>query len=255
MIRLLNGLLALALLAGLAGLGLQWRERVRLGSELARLRREHHEANRLRRENRRVAELPSQPDFVARQTEVDADLARLRADAAALQGHLQMLTGAAPASAPPPPPARPLSAGMTPLDRLRNSGAGSPRDAAESFFWALGAVDPDALAKQLVIADEARAKADELFAWLDADSRERIGSPEKLLAVFFTARYGRVAGMQLDEPGEPAGAASHWNARVETVNGALKSIDFPVRQTAEGWREVVSPGDVRSCALYLGQKS
>ena len=143
---------------------------------------------------------------------------------------------------------------MISVESLLNAGAATPAAAAQTFFWAVTQVDPDAMAKQLVFGDDSRPKADALFASLDATTRERIGTPEKLLSMFFTALYGRVTGLQMVDLDRLAPDAQGWNVKVQTASGKLSEVGFPLRRLGDGWREEVPVGMVDYCSYYLRGK-
>ena len=251
MTRLSIGVLFALLAAGLITLAVQHQSQSRLRTEITALRREGGEIARLRRDNLRLAELQVLPDELRNLRDKESEVARLRSQAAVLKDYLQL----APRPEPPPPPsAKPLASGMIPVDDLLNAGAATPAAAARTFFWAVAQVDPDAMAKQLVFGDAARTKADALFASLDATTRERIGTPEKLLSMFFTALYGRVTGLQTVDLDRLAPDAPVWNVKVQTASGKLSDVGFPLRRAGDGWREEVPVGMVDYCSYYLRGK-
>jgi hypothetical protein len=249
--RLSIGVLFALLAAGLITLAFQRHSQSRLRGEITVLRTESREANRLRRDNQRLTGTLAPPDELENLRSEQSELARLRSEATALRDYLQL---APRRETPPPPAAKPLAPGMIPVDNLTNAGAATPAAAARSFFWAVAQADPDAMAKQLAFGDAARSKADALFASLDAAARERIGTPEKLLAMFFTTLYGRVTGLQTVDLDKLSPDAPVWNVKVQTASGKLSAVDFPLRHLSDGWREEVPVGMVDYCSYYLRGK-
>jgi hypothetical protein len=243
MTKLSIGVFFALLAAGLITLAVQRQSQSRLRTEITALRREGGEVSRLRRENQRLSGTLVPPDELKSLRAEETELARLRGQAAALKDYFQL---ASADQAPPSPAAKPLTPGMISVESLLNAGAATPAAAAQTFFWAVTQVDPDAMAKQLVFGDDSRPKADALFASLDATTRERIGTPEKLLSMFFTALYGRVDRLAPDAQG--------WNVKVQTASGKLSEVGFPLRRLGDGWREEVPVGMVDYCSYYLRGK-
>ena len=249
------GVLLPLLAAGLITLAVQRQSESRLRNEIAALHREGEEVSRLRRDNQRLTGSLVPTDELESLQTAERELARLRREAATLKDYLQLAARDRPPNREKPAaPPRPLPPGMIPMDDLTNAGTATPAAAARTFFWAIAQVDPDALASQLVFGEAARAKADALFASLDAATRERIGTPEKLLAVFFTSLYGRVTGLQLADQGNQAPDAPGWNVKVQTASGKLSEVTFPVRRLGDSWREEVPEGMVNYCSYYLRGK-
>ena len=251
MTKLSIGVFFALLAAGLVTLAVQRQSQSRLRTEITALRREGGEVSRLRRENQRLSGTLVPPDELKSLRAEETELARLRGQAAALKDYFQL---ASADQAPPSPAAKPLTPGMISVESLLNAGAATPAAAAQTFFWAVTQVDPDAMAKQLVFGDDSRPKADALFASLDATTRERIGTPEKLLSMFFTALYGRVTGLQMVDLDRLAPDAQGWNVKVQTASGKLSEVGFPLRRLGDGWREEVPVGMVDYCSYYLRGK-
>jgi hypothetical protein len=249
--RLFIGALFALLAAGLITLAVQRQSQSKLRSEVAALRREGREINRLRHDSQRLAGTLVSPEELRNLRDEETELARLRSEAATLKDYLQM---ASADQAPPPPTAKPLNPGMLPVESLTNAGAATPAAAAQTFFWAVAQVDPDAMAKQLVFGDAARTKADALLASLYATTRERIGTPEKLMAMFFTALLGRVTGLQTGDLEKLGPAAPVWIVKVQTASGKLSDVGFPLRHLGDSWREEVPEGMVSYCSYYLRGK-
>jgi hypothetical protein len=249
--RISIGVFFALLAAGLITLAVQRQSQSRLRGEIAGLRRESGEINRLRRDNQLLTGTQVPPDELKSLRAEEKELARLRGQAVALKDFLQL---ASRLETPPPPAAKPLAPGMISVESLINAGAATPAAAAQSFLWAVAQVDPDAMAKQLVFGDAARTKAEALFASLDAATRERIGTPEKLLSMFFTALYGRVTGLQMADLDRLAPDAPGWNVKVQTASGKLSEVGFPLRRAGDGWREEVPVGMVDYCSYYLRGK-
>jgi len=248
-------LVVLLILLAVAGFVLHQQARAQAGwrEEITRLRREHAAFDRLGFENQRInAALPPADDLAARrdeQRQLENDLGRLRASLAAQQQRLAQLTRMNNALGP----AKPLAPGMTPIDKLTNAGAATPTDAAQSFFWAVAQADPDAMARQIEFTDDARLKAQALFAQLSDAARAQFGSPEKVMAIYLTSMYGRATGYQLatSDYGSHSADYGGWKVTLQTASGSLHDVSFVVHRTSEGWREVIVAGWVDEAARYL----
>jgi hypothetical protein len=252
MTRFSIGVLFALLLAGAITLVVQRQSQSKLRGEINSLRRENKEIGRLRRDNQRLTGTLEPPGELEILRNEQKELARLRSEAATLKEYLQLVSREqTPKTENPPSAAKPLVPGMIPVESLRNAGAETPAAAAQTFFWAVAQADPDALAKQLVFADAARSKAEELFGSLDAATQERIGTPEKLMALYFTTQYGRVTGFQIGDPDSLGPEMTGWVVKVQTVSGKLSEVWFPIRHSGDGWREEVPAWMVYACSLYL----
>jgi hypothetical protein len=255
MTRLFLGTLLALLAAGLITLVVQRQSQSELRNEITALRRDGGEINRLRRENQRLTGRRVPPEELESLRSEQRELARLRSQAAELKDYLQLASrDQAPSREKPAPTLKPLASGMIPVESLTDAGGATPAAAVQTFFWAVAQADPDAVAKQLVFGDAARTKADALFASLDAATRERIGTPEKLLAMFFTTLYGRVTGLQTVDLDKLSPDAPVWNVKVQTASGKLSDVGFPLRRLSDGWREEVPVGMVDYCSYYLRGK-
>ena len=248
-------LVVLLTLLAVAGFVLHQQARAQAGwrEEIARLRREHAALDRLRRDHERLAAALAPPDDLAarrdEQRQLENELGRLRANLIAQQQRLAQLTRMNNALGP----AKPLAPGMTPIEKLTHAGAATPTDAAQSFFWAVAQADPDAMARQIELTADARAKAQAFYAQLSDAARAQFGSPEKVMAIYLTSLYGRATGFQLvasDYRPESADLGT-WKVSLQTASGGLHDIAFPVHRTADGWREVVGVSWVDEAARYL----
>ncbi|HTX64676.1 MAG TPA: hypothetical protein VMD31_02820 [Opitutaceae bacterium] len=251
--KLALAILIALLAAGAVVLRQQSRTQARWREDIARERREHAALDRLRRDNESLAAALAPPrELAARrksQDEVKGDLERLRNGVTGLKQRLQWLQQINAALGPP----KPLAAGMTPVEKLTNAGAATPTDAAQSFFWAVAQADPDAMARQIEFTDDARLKAQALFAQLSDAARAQFGSPEKIMAIYLTSMYGRATGYQLATTSYSPQAADYggWKVTLQTASGSLHDVSFAVHRMPDGWHEVIAVGWVDEAARYL----
>lgn len=246
--RVAIGILATVLAAGAIAFLAGSQARARLRAEIALLRRENSTSARLQRDNQRLRAALVTPEELQRMRDHQANLGNMRSALAAAQMQLRVQAQARTVNDPP----QPLAPGMTPLTGLTETGQATPQAAAQSFFRAVAQIDPDALAKQLEFDDDARKKANDLFNSYDEATRQRIGSPERMMAIFFAEYYGRVAGMQTpDYLQSPAPDWGYWRAKLQTSSGRLNEAYFPVHRSPDGWREVILPFWIDGWSQYL----
>jgi type II secretory pathway pseudopilin PulG len=250
--KLAVGILATLLAAGSGALVLQHQAQARLRDEISRLHRQGRTIDRLRRENQHLAGLVVPPAELENLRNDQRELARQRAELVILenrlqtQAHTRTVTDTANA-----PISKQLAPGMMPLENLANAGTGTPLAAVQTFFWAVGQVDPDAMAKQLVFSEASRTKAEKLLAALDDDTRAKINTPEKLMALYLVGLLGRVSGMQVSNQEDQGADRAVWNMKLQMASGRLKDFSFPVQRVADGWREEIPAGMVDHWSYYL----
>jgi len=241
-------LFAAAVTAGSIAFVAGYRQQGRLEAEIARLQRQNSALDRLRREHQRLTASRVPPDELQRLRDHQANLGHLRAALATVRAKLEAQAETQTATEPP----KPLAAGMIPVIGLPDAGQATPQAAVQSFFRAVGQVDPDALARQIEFDDAARTKANDLFNSYDDATRQRIGSPERMMAIFFAEYYGRVTGMQSpDFFQSPTPDWGVWRAKVQTSSGRVHDADFPVHRSADGWHEVITVPWIDNWSNYL----
>jgi hypothetical protein len=247
-------LLALALMAG-AAWWLQVQSAGQLRGEVALLRDENRELARLREENLRLA---------ARQPTA-AQLAALRADHVAVAQLKSQIEALREKTIPPSravsalevkdvDTAAPASAEARALFQFpekgwKNVGRATPGATVETALWAATGGDLDALTTTFVIEDGARTKAAAMFSVLPEAARAQYGTPEKLIAALFVAKDLPVS---VKLGGVVTGADStKLLLRVQSTGGAVRDAAITLRSDADGWRVVVSEGDVGKYAAML----
>jgi hypothetical protein len=218
----------------------------------ARLR---DEADDLRRQNRILASLRAEHALLAGQQAPAEELQRLRDDHAALirlRQEIELLKSRQENVAPPAssqPPKLLLARDWT------NAGRATPPAAFESMLWAATHGDIDALAG-MVDFQQSRSQLEALFAGLSAESRARYGSAEKVFATLLASQISSAVGaMSMIPQGKPDRAdaeAIRLMARLESPDGSQQRIrSYIFFHTADGWRMLVQPGMVESCATLL----
>lgn len=245
--KLAIGIVSTLLTAGAIAFVLERQTQAHLRDEITRLRRQSAQIGRLQREHQRLAGLLVPQEELDTLRNNQQELARLRLQLASLKVRVQAETLAQTVNGP----SKPLVPGMVAIENLINAGAGTPAAAAQTFFWAVAQVDPDAMAKQLVLGDAARTRAEALLAALDPTTHEKMGTPEKLMAVYLVGLLGRVSGIQILGQEEQGADRAAWNVKLQMASGRLNDFSFALRRSADGWREEVSAGMVDHWSMYL----
>lgn len=248
--RTLSGFLAAVLAGGVIALLFQHQTRALLQDEISSLRRQNREIERLQRENRRLLGSLAPADEFNRLRNDQKELPRLWEELITLTNRIRAQSGprSVPDASQPP---KPLAPGMIRLEDLPNAGSGSPTAAAQTFFWTVAQADPDAMAKQLVLGDAARTKAEALLSSLDPTTREKMSTPEKLMAFYMVGLLGRVAGIQLLGQEDQGTDRASWNVRLQMASGRFKNFGLPVWRSADGCHEEVPAGMVDQWSTYL----
>jgi hypothetical protein len=245
--KLALGIVGALLVAGSGLLVFQHQSQARLRDEIASLRRHTSQIVRLQREHQRLAGLLVPQEELDNLRNGRQELARLRLQLVNLRTRVQIEALAQSVHSVP----RPLAPGMVPIENLVDAGAGTPTAAAQTFFWAIAQADPDAMVNQLVFSEASRAKAEKLLAALDDDTRAKINTPEKLMALYLVGLLGRVSGMQVSDQEDQGTDRAVWNVKLQMASGRLKDYSFPVQRSADGWREEIPAGMVDHWSYYL----
>jgi len=246
--RITIGFLAAILAGGAIALVLEREAQARLRTEIAVLRRANSASNQLQQDNQLLTAAQVTPEELQRLCDNQANLENMRSTLAAAQRQLRVQAQAQTVNDPP----KPLAAGMTSVANLPDAGQATPEAAAQSFFRAVAQIDPDALADQLEFDDDGRKKANALFNSYDEATRRRIGSPERMMAIFFAEYYGRVTGMQTpDYLQSPTPGWGYLRMKLQTSSGRLHDAYFLVHQSASGWHEVVQGYWIDNWSQYL----
>lgn len=213
----------------------------------------------LRWQNREASHLRKQNVQLTLWTVPTNDLVAWRRDEAALPSERRRLevlkyrlafeARARLTNAPPAP----LAAGLIPITALPDAGTSTPEAAAQTFFRAIGKMEPAAVAANLEITKDARTKIDPAFNAMEQASRQSIGGPKELVALLMVEMFSRATGMQVEgctyDP-QTTGRAV-WNAKLQTASGRLHDISFPVQMTPSGWHEVITAAWLDRWSDYL----
>jgi type II secretory pathway pseudopilin PulG len=250
--KLAVGILATLLAAGIIQLALQRQAQAPLRDEISRLHRQSRTIDRMRQENQHLAGFAVPPVELENLRNDQQELARRRAELVILKNRLQTPVRARTVNDTANAPlSKPLAPGMMPLENLANAGTGTPLAAAQTFFWAVAQVDPDVMVNQLVFSEASRAKAEKLLAALDDDTRAKMDTPEKLMALYLVGLLGRVSGVQVLGQEDQGADRAVWNVKLQMASGRLKDFSFPVQRSADGWREEIPAGMIDHWSYYL----
>ncbi len=239
--------LAVLLATGGMALIVEQRTQTRLRADVARLKRQSSLVNRLEQEHRSLAGTALPAEELESLRHDQKELERLRGIRESLRSMTKMREDIRATAGPP----KPLGPGMTALTDFGEAGTSSPAAAEQTFFSALAQIDPDAMAKQLVLTADARTKAEKLLASLDEDTRAKMGTPEKLMAYYLVGLLGRVSGVQMLGQQATGPDQATWTARLQMVSGRTNDYSFTVRRVGDSWREEIPAGMVDHWWMYL----
>jgi hypothetical protein len=251
--------LAIALATG-AAWWLQRQAAAELRTEIALAREDGRELVRLQAENGRIAaSLPS-----------DAELARMRADHAAiaelrsqLEQSKQSLQARERALAAPVPVAgtnRAAALGggadqTTRLPPLTNAGRATPAAAAETAFWAAGKRDVDSLASLLTFAPAVRQDVEQLLASLPPGKRAEFGTPERLVAQSML-NIPLPVGLRVIDEKQIDPDHANLGVEMQSESGASgRTVPLSLERSPDGWRLLVPAGAIRDLARTLAPPS
>jgi hypothetical protein len=149
---------------------------------------------------------------------------------------------------PPPPPAGKLISASTWQERS----AGTPPDALESLFCALGKGDVDRVASLMEVAGPGRQELLGLFASLPASGRQYYGTPEHMLAVFVD-QESRPHWAQIIKTTTSAPDSAEIQTNVKfwsEYDHAQRNVSYTFHRTAAGWKWVISERSIKAYADY-----
>lgn len=201
-----------------------------------RLREQTAEIATLSRERERLAARQISPAELATLNESARDVARLRAEAAALHAQKENLA-TAPAQAPEP-------------EAWSNSGRLTPLSTFRSAVWAVTQGDIDVLAGLISFDPAGRTLIDALFARLPPETQANHRSAEAVFATLLAARVpqdltsAEVVASPLSQANEEI-----LRLRLNRAHAPTKEANFHFKRDAEGWRIVVPTAVVEA---YIG---
>jgi hypothetical protein len=202
----------------------------RLAAEIAILRRQGAELDRLRIENRSLADKQLSSDELTRLRRQHADLEQLQIRMEKLGGH-----------AAPLPRAVAASIESTPSADWKFAGRATPRAAFESVLWSATHQDLDRLAATLSFDPKGRAQMDDFFAQLPAETQRQYGSVEKIAATMLAADLPpNLSAMSALSDSIKEDTARLF-MRVERDDGTHRDTFFNFQKAADGWHLVVPP--------------
>jgi len=182
--------------------------------------------------------------------------------------------GVPPATVPPQSviaataPKEPTPSDVLVASQWSNRGRNTPRDAVETFFWAVRAFDQIELAKTITFTPADRQKAEALFARLSPEARSKlqIASAEEMFAWAWSFKRQvqvdrfRVLTTTVQGPDEATLQLAIARADLQRINKG----EMQMHRAADGWQWVVPSSDndqifrfIKTKLLeeLLGQKS
>lgn len=235
-------LLALALMAGGAWL-LQRQAATQLRDELALVRGDQRELERLRAERTRLQAMQPTPAELEQLRGDRAALPRLQDEVGQLRQQTQAMVQAAERAALP----------LTPTASLGNAGRATPGAAIETLFWAARRHDAASISTMLTYNPMPRKAADVLFRGLPEGVRQKYGTANDLIARF-TADELSVTAMRIVQQ-EPVGSTDGQRmavlVRTQNEDGSARERPIMLTRRDEGWGVEVTPQMVQRAAERL----
>lgn len=159
----------------------------RLLGEIAALRQQSAELERLREENQRLAALNVDAGEAERRRQEHAELMRLRGEVASLRARPSKLGGARAESAKPKSPKPNASeAPLVPAENWANVGFATPSSTFQTLTWAKANRDTNVIANSLAWSDEhSRSSIEAIFASAPESVRSKYGSADAFILSLF----------------------------------------------------------------------
>jgi RNA polymerase sigma factor (sigma-70 family) len=239
--KIVIGITGALAIAGTLGFVIQGRTNARLREEQESLRQQIQAASQLQTENQRLqAAARVATDRINALNADRAELARAREEIAALKArHASSAKGAESAKI------RPLEPGLIATDAWINSGLQNPAASYQTGMWAHREADLDTLAKVFTFRPTEKAKLDELFARLPDETKGKLGSPEKMIAVVF-ARGPTPAGFQVLSETPQDENTIVARVKVQRADGRTSEANITYSRGPDGWQAVVPANEVAS---------
>ncbi len=180
--------LAAVLVAGVStSLVMQYQSSARLRHEIASLRQQGAELERLREENQRLAARATAPEETAKQQQERTELLRLRGEVSSLRARAAELSkareGRAKEAASKPAPA---DVPLIPAESWANVGHATPSAAFQTLTWAKANRATNVIANSLAWGDErSRSQIEALFASAPEHVRAKYGSADAFILSLF----------------------------------------------------------------------
>lgn len=126
-----------------------------------------------------------------------------------------------------------------------NAGIATPGATLETSCWADLSGDVDAMLSTLLINEPARIKAKEVFDRLPPDQQAKYGSPDRLIAMLSIGGHTQMAGIKVLDEIERSPGVVVLHTLWQYDDGRIReNTGFKVRQTADGWKVPITVRDV-----------
>jgi hypothetical protein len=194
-----------------------------LSAKIVPLRERATEFDRLGKDNRRLkAEISRLRDLRRNRGEEINALALQRAEA----------EGRAPS-------------GFKPANEWRNTGNSTPRQAYETYLWAIDHGDMEALARVLSLDAASQARIADVFANLSADAQAEYESPEALFALLFSNQNPVwFTAVNVVNQNQEQEGVSKLTLDYQYAGGQVREHTAFFAHSDDGWRRYVSSSEV-----------
>lgn len=232
---------------GVAGL-LGW-QRLTMGplrAELDMLRERQGEVQRLRRERERLRVQQVPAEELARLRADRAAIERLRGEMSAVQTSSDEKTRSVQARA-----SERFAVGQSmPAANWRNAGAATAAAALETVLWAAAGGDVDAFARRIQFDPRAKKTAGALWEGLPPDERVKHASPEHLMA-FLSIKDVPVGAATVESWGTSGRPVLMVGLRLTAENGRGRSVNLALVPSGEEWKLHTTEAAVAKYAAAL----
>lgn len=215
-----------------------------LRQQLARLHGQRQQAERMRNENRQLAEIVAraQVDTADGAQAIHADLLRARTEVEELERKARAMFAQMRATSAQDAENlainRDPEKGLMRLEHFQNKGAATPAAAFQTFVWAAMKGEDATLAGMITMDSAAREKGMAVVAALPEETQAKYPTPEKLAALFFAAALTGQPSAQILEVSQSD--SQHAIVQVRGLTGKVQKV--PMQLGAQGWQIIVPVG-------------
>jgi hypothetical protein len=219
-------------------------DNTRVQRQLARLRDQRQQAERVRDDNHQLQEIVTraQADTADGARAIHADLVRARTEVEELERkaratYTQMRATSAQ-DAENLANNRDPEKGLMRLEHFQNKGAATPAAAFQTFVWAAMKGEDATLASMITMDSAAREKGIAVVAALPEEAQAKYPTPEKLAALFFAAALTGQPSAQIVDVSQ----SDSEHAIVQVRGLTVKVQKVPMQLGPQGWQIVVPVG-------------
>ena len=249
------GFALILMLVAIALVILDWQRRtaIKLREEIGHRRAAAADQSRLDAEAQQLAAKQLSPDELERLHAERSAVTSLRAEIETMRRRLQASTRVAvdrdavamELTAKEPS----MESDLVAANFWKNAGEATPVSAFQTALWAGAGGDVEKLASLLAFDDEARIKAEAIFANLPPNLQQELATPQQLIALLVAKDIPLGSARILTRSGTPTEAKI--SAKLLDAEGKSKTVNLSLRTDANKWRFVVSGKTIERYAARL----